>query len=127
MSVGVQSTGQRDIDIFCRLCEVIKKRDWYQARHQQIKLRIHLMCAIDIVAFSRSIVEALKTSTLSQSTTTSRRRCAAWYQEQSITDQSLKTPDENHEHFNSVLDGLLEVLVLRSVESSHERLALLFR
>ena len=51
----------------------------------------------------------------------SRRSFTSWYESQSLKDPSLIASNETHKHFNSILDELLEVMTLHSVEASLEQ------
>lgn len=53
---------------------------------------------------------------------TSRRQFTDWYKHQSISDPSLEAGNQSHEHFNSVLGELLQVLTSHSFQVSNERI-----
>ena len=82
----------------------------------------------DIVPFARRIMDvSQKPTPLSVlkalgRAIPSRRQFTDWYTNQGISDPSLEASNRSHDYFNGVLDELLEVLTLHSVEASNERI-----
>lgn len=81
----------------------------------------------DIVPLARRVMDASQKPTPAMvlrilgRAISSRRMFTNWFKSQSIHDPSLEAKNQSHEYFNSVLDELLEVLNLLSVEASNQQ------
>ena len=87
----------------------------------------YLVAVNDIVPLARRVMDASQKPTpakvlrILRRAITSRRQFRDWYRLQSIRDPSLEASNTSHEHFNGVLDELLEILNYHSVEAPKEQ------
>ena len=87
----------------------------------------YLLAVNKIVPLARRVMAASQKPTpaivlrILGRTISSRKMFTDWYKSQSIHDPSLEASNRGHDYFNSVLDELLEVLNLYSVEASSQQ------
>lgn len=87
----------------------------------------YLLAVNDIVPLARRIMDNSQKPTPAKvlrilgRAITSRRQFRDWYRLQSIRYPSLEASNASHEHFNGILDELLEVLNLHSVQAPKEQ------